>query len=212
MVCRTCLGRRAGLRNPALQWGVPDTPITPDEQPIFDALLEADVEPKAAYTAVQRIRELAARNIAALIEAQNAQIVGLIEAQNAKIEAQNAKIDAQGARFDTQIAKIESKFDAQNARFEAQNAKIESKIEAQNARFDAQNATFESKFDAQRQQFIVLRWMIGGVIVLLGLVAAQAFRAPVQIQSIPAPAVASAPEATAPVAAAPETPDPAPAR
>ena len=57
-----------------------DTTINPDEQPIFDALLEAGVGPAAAYTAVRRVRELAAHNITTLIEA--------------KLDAQNAKIDA----------------------------------------------------------------------------------------------------------------------
>ena len=59
--------------------------INPDEQPVFDALLQAGVPPELAYTAVRRIRELAAHNIVTLLEAK-------FDAQNAKLDAQDSKL------------------------------------------------------------------------------------------------------------------------
>ena len=66
--------------------------INPDEQPVFDALLQAGVPPELAYTAVRRIRELAAHNITTLIEAK-------FDAQTAKVDALNAKLDAQDSKL-----------------------------------------------------------------------------------------------------------------
>ena len=62
---------------------MPDFTISPNEQPIFNALLDAGVKATVAYTAVRRIRELAAHNIASVIKS-------LFDAQNAKFDAQIA--------------------------------------------------------------------------------------------------------------------------
>ena len=62
-------------------------PINPDEQPIFDALLEAGVKPRGAYTAVRRVRELAAHNIVTLIESK-------FDAVNSQFDAVSAQLEA----------------------------------------------------------------------------------------------------------------------
>ena len=64
-------------------------PLNPDDKPICDALREAGVPEHLAYTAVQRIRDVAAANI----------IVQFM----AKLDAQNAKLDAIAAAHESRI-------------------------------------------------------------------------------------------------------------
>ena len=65
--------------------------LNPDDKPIYEALREAGTPELLAYTAVQRIRDVAAANIIA-------QVMAKLDAQNAKLDtkldAQNAKLDA----------------------------------------------------------------------------------------------------------------------
>ena len=65
--------------------------LNPDDKPIYEALREAGAPELLAYTAVQRIRDVAAANIIA-------QVMAKLDAQNAKLDtkldAQNAKLDA----------------------------------------------------------------------------------------------------------------------
>ena len=143
------------LRQPgaaARQRLMSNEPINPDEQPIFDALLEAGVKPRGAYTAVRRVRELAAHNIVTLIE---------------------SKFDAQKTQFDS----LRAQFDSLRAQFDSLRAQFDS-LEAQ---FDSQNAQFAFQFDAQKAQFDAIhrenaatrRWLAFGLsslgIVLSGL-------------------------------------------
>lgn len=57
-----------------------DTPLNPDDKPIYEALRAAKVPEDMAYTAVQRIRELAAANLIA-------QLMGKFDAQTAELAA-----------------------------------------------------------------------------------------------------------------------------
>ena len=54
--------------------------MNPDDKPVYDALREAGVSEHLAFTAVQRIRDVAAANIIA-------QLMGKLDAQNAKLDA-----------------------------------------------------------------------------------------------------------------------------
>lgn len=63
---------------------VPAPSINPDDKPIYAALREAGVSEDIAYTAVQRIRDVAAANLIA-------QLLNRFDSQAA---AQNAKLDA----------------------------------------------------------------------------------------------------------------------
>ena len=119
--------------------------INPDEQPIFDALVDAGVEPKLAYTAIRSIRQLAAANIIARFES--------------KLDSQNAKLDA-----------ISS---AQNAKLDAisiaQNCKLDAISSAQNAKLDAISIAQNCKLDAQDSKLRMLMWMIGAAVGLIGI-------------------------------------------
>ena len=92
--------------------------INPDEQPIFDALVDAGVDPKLAYTAIRSIRQLAAANIIARFESK-------LDAQNAKLDAissaQNAKLDAISS---AQNSKLDAISIAQNSKLDAQDSKL----------------------------------------------------------------------------------------
>ena len=76
-------------------------PLNPDDKPVYDALREAGVSEDLAYTAVQRIREVASANIIA-------QFMGRLDAQNAKLDAQSVKLDAQNAKLDARDAKLDA--------------------------------------------------------------------------------------------------------
>ena len=112
---------------------MPYESIKTDEQPVFDALLQAGVDPQGAYTAVRGVRELAGQNIVALIES--------------RFDGLKAQFDGLKAQFDAQNSQIAAQFDSVNAQFKAVDAKFDSvdaKFEVQNARFDAlhrENAT-----------------------------------------------------------------------
>ena len=84
--------------------------LNPDDKPIYEALREAGAPELLAYTAVQRIRDVAAANIIA-------QVMAKLDAQNAKLDtkldAQNAKLDAIS---DAQNAKLDAISDAQESR------------------------------------------------------------------------------------------------
>jgi len=121
--------------------------INSDEQPVFDALLEAKVRPKVAYTAVRRVSELAAQNIGTLIE----------------------------ARFDAMDAKFDAKFNAMDAKFDAKFNAMDAKFNAMDAKFNAMDAKFNAKFDAAIASTVDLkdhlrrdRAMLWAVIALLG--------------------------------------------
>ena len=60
-------------------------PINPDDKPIYEALREANVPETIAYTAAQRIRDVAAANIIA-------QFMAKLDAQNAKLDAQTFQL------------------------------------------------------------------------------------------------------------------------
>ena len=74
---------------------MPET-VNPDDKPIYDALREANVSETMAYTAVQRIRDVAAANLIA-------QFMAKLDAQNAKLDAQSAKLDAFAAAQDSRF-------------------------------------------------------------------------------------------------------------
>ena len=42
---------------------MPESPLSTDDKPVFDALRQAGVDPDLAYVAVQRIRDMAAANV-----------------------------------------------------------------------------------------------------------------------------------------------------
>ena len=63
--------------------------LNPDDKPIYEALREAGAPELLAYTAVQRIRDVAAANIIA-------QVMAKLDAQNAKLDAIS---DAQESRL-----------------------------------------------------------------------------------------------------------------
>ena len=63
--------------------------INPDDKPVFDALVQAGVSPELAYTAAQRIRDMAAANLIARFESK-------LDAQSAKFES---KLDAQDSKL-----------------------------------------------------------------------------------------------------------------
>lgn len=63
--------------------------LNPDDKPIYEALRETGTPKFPAYTAVQRIRDLAAANIIA-------QVMAKLDAQNAKLDAIS---DAQESRL-----------------------------------------------------------------------------------------------------------------
>ncbi len=60
--------------------------LNPDDKPIYEALREAGVRESMAYTAVQRLRDMAAANLIA-------QVMARLDSQNAMIAAQNAKLN-----------------------------------------------------------------------------------------------------------------------
>ena len=61
----------------------------PDDKPVYDALREAGASENLAYTAVQRIRDMAAANI--------------VTQFMAKLDAQNAKLDAISAAQESRL-------------------------------------------------------------------------------------------------------------
>ncbi len=64
-------------------------PVDPDDQPVFEALLAAGVEPGLAYTALQSIRYMAAANLIARFESK-------LDAQKVLLES---KLDAQATQL-----------------------------------------------------------------------------------------------------------------
>ncbi len=78
-------------------------PVDPDDRPVFEALLAAGVEPGLAYTALQRIRDVAAANLIAQLKAElGAKIDALGAAQRETAAAQAAEIRAQAAEIRAQ--------------------------------------------------------------------------------------------------------------
>lgn len=77
----------------------PALPIDPDDQPIFEALSKAGVPTQEAYTAVQRIRDVAAANLIA-------QLLDRFDSQNAKIEAQAAGQNTRTDALKSEIASL----------------------------------------------------------------------------------------------------------
>ena len=75
---------------------MPETGLTPDpdDKPIYAALRAAGAPEELAYTAVQRIRDVAAANMIA-------QLMAKLDTQNAKLDAQNGIIAAQNATSDS---------------------------------------------------------------------------------------------------------------
>lgn len=78
---------------------MPDTGLVlnPDDKPIYEALRAGGVPEDLAYTAVQRIRDMAAANLIARFESKldtlNGRFESKLDAQNAMIAAQNAKLN-----------------------------------------------------------------------------------------------------------------------
>ena len=58
----------------------------PDDKPVYDALREAGAGEDLAYTAVQRIRDMAAANLIA-------QLLAKFDTQNAKLETQTSMLE-----------------------------------------------------------------------------------------------------------------------
>ena len=154
---------------------MPIEAIKPDERPIFDALLQAGVEPQGAYTAVQRVKELAAQNIVALFESRFDVLKGQFDSQNAQFTTQFDAIDAQlkardalfAAQFDAIDARLKARdalfaaqFDAIDAQLKAQNAQFAAQFDAVNAQFDAQNARFDA---IHRENAAMRRWIAFGI-------------------------------------------------
>ena len=143
-----------------------------DDRPIYEAWRAGGADEALAYTATQRVRDMAAVNavtfMGAKIEVQGAELRAKIEAQGARIEAQGAKIEAQGAE-------LGAKIEAQGVRIEAQGAELGAKIEAQRTVLAAHTTS--------------LRWMMGilvAVFAALMVLLAQALR------EIPTPAPSAA--------------------
>ena len=69
---------------------MPDATPSPDtdDKPIYDALRAAKVPEDVAYTAVQRIRDVAAANLIA-------QVMAKLDAQNAQLDAMRGELSVQ---------------------------------------------------------------------------------------------------------------------
>ena len=85
-----------------------DTLVVSDDKPVYEAWRAGGTNEELAYTATQKVRDMAAVNVLAFM--------------GAKFAALDAKLDAQAAAHDANLAALDAKLDASLA---AQSAKIE---------------------------------------------------------------------------------------
>ena len=151
----------------------PDTVMATDDRPIFEAWRAGGASEELAYTATQKVRDMAAVNAVTFMGAR----IGAVQADL------GAKIEAQARRIDAVQADLGAKIEAQAARIDAVQADLGAKIEVQAAKTDALRADLGARIEAQGTVLAAhtnsLRWMMGiliAVFAALVVLLAQAIR------------------------------------
>ncbi len=127
-----------------------DTVVASDDRPVYDAWRAGGADEELAYTATQKVREMAAVSVVTFV--------------GSKIDAQKAELVS---KIDAQKAELVSKIDAQSAKLNAQTSDLSSRIDAQKADLGARIEAQKSVLDAQTSS---LRWMIGMLVAVLAAV------------------------------------------
>ena len=92
------------------------TPTTdPDGQAVLKILLELDVDPEAAYNAVQGIRNMSGQNVIAKLETLEATtnvrfdaLASQIQAHSSQLEAHASQLQAHGSQIQTLVSRVEA--------------------------------------------------------------------------------------------------------
>jgi len=67
-------------------------PTDPDSLAVLHAISGGGLSPEDAYNALEGLRNMAGKNVVAVIEVQNAKLDAAIKAQNARFDSVNAAI------------------------------------------------------------------------------------------------------------------------
>ena len=102
-----------------------DTVVASDDRPVYDAWRAGGADEELAYTATQKVREMAAVSVVTFvgskIDAQKAELVSKIDAQSAKLNAQTSDLSS---RIDAQKADLGARIEAQKSVLDAQTSSL----------------------------------------------------------------------------------------
>ncbi len=127
-----------------------DTLVVSDDKPVYEAWRAGGTNEELAYTATQKVRDMAAVNVLAFM--------------GAKFAALDAKLDAQAAAHDARFAALDANLAAQAAAHDANLAALDAKLDASLA---AQSAKIEATQVLVTQFSSSVRWMFGTVLAIV---------------------------------------------